>query len=831
MEFDDEMGYAVAGPGSSRSNSRPPRPRCQAPQESVKQFWEQFNTKYPGKVYTVLPDNPYARTRAKRVQSGRIQGHEAVKSYEQAREECQKSVDRIVKECERVNQKYSDPHFDIELDLKSGRRHYLDGLDKPNTEMRPRGVKRVTVRNFRESAVLCQWPTASDVRQGYDGDCWLMAALCTMGNKEELIQKICVTRNEDVGIYGFVFHRDGEWQQCIVDDKLYLRAADYDESVDERPLWDDITRTDTEEEYRRVWQTGSRALYFAQCVDDNETWLPLLEKAFAKAHGDYSAIEGGFVGEAIEDLTGGVTSEVLSSNILNKDRFWTEELMKVNQEFLFGCGTGMFSNWLDPHYRGPPRDRKGIAEGHSYSIMEAREIDGHRLLRLRNPWGRKEWHGAWGDGSKEWTPEWMKVLGHQFGNDGFFWISYKDLLRKYQHFDRTRLFGLEWTITQQWTTLNVPWSADYHSTKFMMDVTKSGPVVIVLSQLDTRYFKGLAGEYSFVLKFRLQKVGEQDYLVRSHSSHFMGRSVNAEINLEPGHYHVLMKITAFRHEDVASTEETVRQVAATRREKLVQVGLSYDLAHAKGMVGETDQEKREQEAFKALERRKLREEIKKNMQKNWIRKQKMDAREERMEARRMNRTPSSSSYFHNSDRDSVPSQILAEKPVEESPVDAASISSETSDRRVNGSVPIIHVNGGKGLHARHASSGWRRGPDSPRPSLDTRVATEALDPIDLEILEGFEFDSDLDMPPDEEMKNHPPSTDRDGPPVDPWNAVCVVGLRVYSKDPMLTLQVVRPVPEDDTEAPLDRDDPAASATTFQRNPYSWRDSWSNQLPI
>lgn len=89
---------------------------------------------------------------------------------------------------------------------------------------------------------------------------------------------------------------DGEWQQCIVDDKLYLRAADYDESVDERPIWDDINRNDTEEEYRKVWQTGSRALYFAQCVDENETWLPLLEKAYAKAHGDYSAIEGGFVG-------------------------------------------------------------------------------------------------------------------------------------------------------------------------------------------------------------------------------------------------------------------------------------------------------------------------------------------------------------------------------------------------------------------------------------------------------------------------------------------------------------------------------------------------------
>lgn len=90
-----------------------------------------------------------------------------------------------------------------------------------------------------------------------------------------------------------------------------------------------------------------------------------------------------YVREALEDLTGGVTSDVLTSNILDKDRFWKEELMHVNQEFLFGCGTGIFSNWLEPEYSGPPRDRKGICENHSYSIMEAREVDGQRLLRLR----------------------------------------------------------------------------------------------------------------------------------------------------------------------------------------------------------------------------------------------------------------------------------------------------------------------------------------------------------------------------------------------------------------------------------------------------------------
>lgn len=51
-----------------------------------------------------------------------------------------------------------------------------------------------------------------------------------------------------------------------------------------------------EKEYRKVMQTGSKALYFAKCKDQNTTWLPLLEKAYAKAHGDYGALCGGQAG-------------------------------------------------------------------------------------------------------------------------------------------------------------------------------------------------------------------------------------------------------------------------------------------------------------------------------------------------------------------------------------------------------------------------------------------------------------------------------------------------------------------------------------------------------
>ena len=205
---------------------------------------------------------------------------------------------------------------------------------------------------------------------------------------------------------------------------------------------------------------------------------------------------------------------------------------------------------------------------------------------VKNPWGRTEWNGPWSDGSKEWTAEALKELQFTFGDDGIFWIPYEDFLRRYDRIWRTRLFGPDWNVSQHWATIQVPWSGDYNDTKFEFVLSEPTRAVIVVSQLDDCYFKGLTGQYGFELAFRLHRAGESVHLVRGYSSG--QRSATTEVDLEAGTYEVLLQISGCRDPDFPKIEDVVKQNWLSRRDKLLRIGLSYDLAHAKGQNKKTE---------------------------------------------------------------------------------------------------------------------------------------------------------------------------------------------------------------------------------------------------
>ncbi|KAI5465326.1 hypothetical protein BGZ63DRAFT_373306 [Mariannaea sp. PMI_226] len=878
-ESDDPRRPKAPAPATSNATDQKKRKKKKLPpQKAINRIWKKFSKR---KFYTALAVLPFDPVQPPAISD---EPNELLSAgYQRAADECRRKVEKIIKECKRVNMRYRDPGFDLDWDLKYEKGNCLNSLGTQKFELNrttllsskptvPKAVKRV--HEIFEEPTFLKNVKPGDVMQGGLGDCWIMASMSALANTEDGIKRVCVAYDTKIGIYGFVFFRDGEWIYSIIDDKLYLKSPCWDSPSMQRDLLQQIDREDVENYYRKTYQTGSKALFFAQCKDQNETWVALVEKAFAKTHGDYASLSGGWIGEGIEDMTGGVTTELLASDILDIDAFWENEMSRVNEEFLFGASTGLLE------YGTGMRD--GISEGHAYIVMEAKTLStGERLVKLRNPWGNLRkglWEGPWSDGSKEWTKEAQEELGHKFGSDSVFWISFNDLIRKYSHFDRTRLFrDPDWRCCQRWIGVDVPFKADYHE-KFHIKLTQDSPLVLVLSQLDKRYFKGLHGQYTFRLYFRLHHLNRPNaeaYIVRSHGNYLMDRSVSVELpDMPPGTYVVYLKVTGDRNSTLPSVEEVVKRECAKRveNEKLAQVGFAYDLAHSKAWdhmdkVAKLRKKKDQQKAsgYRKSERRKMwdkrhvnrevtKKQTKKNQQKKkerreaWNREQ--DAKElaekelaqkekekeltdkakelaEKVAKEKANieqktdyqaddesgedeKKATSSTEKKTEEKEKIQDDKTVEdkkssgKHKEESKVvDNASVSTSSPQNTPKSEDSTVTVSSQKKQEVPPIS-----GPPPPpaAPASDPTPAPEtpkktrpaydsAGDSSDSPVSDWEQLYSSDDMTRKPRTTQHAPAphddydTEEEKMP-DPWNAICIVGIRVYSKDPDLELCTV-----------------------------------------
>ena len=170
---------------------------------------------------------------------------------------------------------------------------------------------------------------------------------------------------------------------------------------------------------------------------NNELWILLIEKAFAKMYGSYHSIKNRTINEIMTDLTGcpyGTITlrEKVSEKKVNRMNLWnrlqyyadTGCLLSVTvprgnrliqgqkqkqkeesgqgQEEELGLELGsefLFSNLYSI---------TGLSAGYSYAILRLAETStGIRLLQLRNPWGAggMEWNGDWSDTCPLWTEE------------------------------------------------------------------------------------------------------------------------------------------------------------------------------------------------------------------------------------------------------------------------------------------------------------------------------------------------------------------------------------------------------------------------------------------
>ncbi|GAB7347639.1 hypothetical protein MBLNU459_g4508t1 [Dothideomycetes sp. NU459] len=698
---------------------KPPEPK---PSDNFYRSWDSFLSKSSRRgALTPASRRPVAADRKVTPQheNGLNSQESCATSYEQAKAECKAKVRAIVTECRRLNQKYWDRHFDLELEeancLFPLGSHKFNRREKD--DCKPSAVKRV--EDIFETPLFNEDKAcADDVIQGQLGDCWLLASLMSISAGPGLIKRLCVDRDETVGVYGFVFFRDGTWIPEVIDDRLFLHVSDgedlfvgkyvEDEKRSRKKEVGTINNAYDIQKLRDSLQKGGEALFFARCRDNSNTWLPLIEKAYAKAHGDYGSLDGGDTSEGIEDLCGGVSVTLKPSQILDKNKFW-EEMKEVNTKYLFAGGA---RHW----------ERNGKSANHAYAVLQTAEHGDLRLLKIRDPWGRHQDDGPWNHKFSEWTADLVERLKYDFKDPGVFWMTYQNFLKHFYGIDRTRLFDEEWKLNQQWTSVNVPPIADYLDTGFEFTLSQKGPTVVILCQPDSRYFTGLEGRYEFSLHFRVyDKKDKAKYLARSMhdsgSDNTCTRSVSADLELEAGTYRVLVKVTPQR----LSWRNGCGNVVSTyqhRQEKLLQVGHKFDLAHSRGKRREMESLIRQQQIED--ERRRKRDANAKARRMRQNEKARQQKRKERIAAEKTRRS-----------------------------------TQELLQRAAKALPPGVTVVDGRD------------------PEL---ISKDCIDE-DSEIEDdSFSWDSDLDG----SVSGSSTEEEDDVFAEDPWNAVCVLGLRVYS---------------------------------------------------
>eukprot|EP00727_Mastigamoeba_balamuthi_P002896 m51a1_g12603 hypothetical protein (769) ;mRNA; r:414-3348 len=305
----------------------------------------------------------------------------------------------------------ASPLDEIITVLEQQRSVFIDPTFPPTKESlndQPTASNVITgIDEWRRLDYLCDNPELfldgiepDDMQQGELGDCWFCQAVAAIAqqNPQRLEDLFLQKQYSKYGVYCLKLFVDNSWYYVVIDD--YIPCAN------NKPA-------------------------FAHSKSPNETWVGLLEKALAKCHGSYQAMIGTGgrnlgAANALAALTGG-DSKVIDIKAGDMDEKLWHDITEYNRKKWFmGCGS-----------RGSAL--LGIVVAHGYSILDAVEAEGLKLLKLRNTWGKTEWLGDWGDDSKLWTPQMKELLHFTNADDGIFWMNFYDFTMQYDHIYMCRI--------------------------------------------------------------------------------------------------------------------------------------------------------------------------------------------------------------------------------------------------------------------------------------------------------------------------------------------------------------------------------------------------------
>ena len=236
----------------------------------------------------------------------------------------------------------------------------------------------------------------SKISQGSLGDCYFVASIASLVQYPNLIYQIFKTKEiNKEGYFELIFFIDGKFQIVIVDDYLPVNIK-------------------------------TKKICFTK-PNNNEIWICILEKAWAKINGGYSNIIKGWMHQALQAFTG-YGSEVFKHKEIKYEKLLFEISEAKKNNFILTCSTNDNVN------------KFGLVNNHAYSLLDCIDIISKgkniKLVKLRNVWEVKDWNGDWGNKSQLWGEEEKKQVNFDEKIKEVFYMSFVDY---YKYFNLTEI--------------------------------------------------------------------------------------------------------------------------------------------------------------------------------------------------------------------------------------------------------------------------------------------------------------------------------------------------------------------------------------------------------